>query len=122
MGSIQVCKSGITIEISGRVAVRCIDWLSFAIIYKENIMKRTELIELLKELAGKDLLDGANIHEHPCSIAAEELKEEILTNDELLEAIKATHAMIKGTCGKGEHWEKLIKQLDALLAIQMDRI
>lgn len=32
-------------------------------------MKKEELIELLTELAQKDLVDGADIDNHPCSIA-----------------------------------------------------
>ena len=36
-------------------------------------MKRSELIELLKELAKKDLAEGAKLFDHPCSIASREL-------------------------------------------------
>ena len=31
----------------------------------------------------------------------------IMDNEELAGAIKAAHVMVKGTCGKGEHYEKV---------------
>ena len=38
-------------------------------------MKREELISILEELAEKDLSNGADIYDHPCSVAIREIKE-----------------------------------------------
>lgn len=32
-------------------------------------MNRKELVELLNEIAEKDLSDGSDIHDHPCTVA-----------------------------------------------------
>ena len=40
----------------------------------EDILKHSELIELLNEIAQKDLSDESDISDHPCSIAISELE------------------------------------------------
>lgn len=38
-------------------------------------MNRTELVELLKELAEKDLAEGTELFEHPCSVAVRAIEQ-----------------------------------------------
>ena len=45
-------------------------------------MENNELIELLNELAEKDLAEGADLFDHPCSVAIRELTR--LTGDKLM--------------------------------------
>lgn len=51
-------------------------------------METSELIELLEELAISDLSDGSELHEHPCSLVVEELKQNADDIDHLRKIIK----------------------------------
>jgi hypothetical protein len=45
----------------------------------------------------------------------------IMDNEELAEAIRAAHIMVKETCGKGDHYEKTKELLFELIDIQIHR-
>ena len=61
-------------------------------------MDKTELIELLADLADGDLAEGADIDDHPCSVAIRALKElkEIIDNkDNYIEGLEANREIYR---------------------------
>ena len=66
-------------------------------------MNKNELLELLDEIAGKDLEDGADIFDHPCSVAVRAITQ--------YEAdIKQLQGLAKGSeRGKSKQVQVLVK-------------
>lgn len=63
-------------------------------------MKKTKLKELLFDIAGKDLVEGANLIDHPCIVAAKAIDQcfddidylkQILNNKQTIRAKRAVH-------------------------------
>jgi hypothetical protein len=76
-------------------------------------MKKKELIELLEDIAKKDLVDGSDLFDHPCSVAVRAL-------NECFEDIKTLKRLLPKNRAGGYRFKNGNKRIQMLAGLTYD--